>query len=68
VLEAGYKAGVRKVIFASSAATYGDVEKMPVDEDSPQQPNSPYGITKMITEHYLHFYKLQHGIDYTVLR
>jgi UDP-glucose 4-epimerase len=68
VLEAGLKSGVRKVIFASSAATYGDVEKMPVDERSPQLPISPYGITKMITEHYLHFYKLQHGIDYTVLR
>jgi UDP-glucose 4-epimerase len=68
VLEAGRKSGVRKVIFASSAATYGDAKKMPVDEDSPQLPISPYGITKMITEHYLHFYKLQYGIDYTVLR
>ncbi len=68
VLEAGRKAGVRKVIFASSAATYGDAEKMPVDENSPQLPISPYGITKMITEHYLRFYKLQYGIDYTVLR
>jgi UDP-glucose 4-epimerase len=68
VLEAARKAGVRKIIFASSAATYGDVEKMPVDEESPQLPISPYGITKMITEHYLRFYKLQHGIDYTALR
>jgi UDP-glucose 4-epimerase len=68
VLEAGRGAGVRKVIFASSAATYGDVETMPVDEQSPQRPISPYGITKMITEHYLYFYKLQYGIDYTVLR
>jgi UDP-glucose 4-epimerase len=68
VLEAGRKSGVRKVIFASSAATYGDAKKMPVDEDSPQLPISPYGITKMITEHYLHFYQLQYGIDYTVLR
>jgi UDP-glucose 4-epimerase len=68
VLEAGRCVGIRKVIFASSAATYGDVEKMPVDEESPQLPISPYGITKMITEHYLRFYKLQHGIDYTVLR
>jgi UDP-glucose 4-epimerase len=68
VLEAGRKAGVRKVIFASSAATYGGAEHMPVDENSPQIPISPYGITKMITEHYLRFYKLQYGIDYTVLR
>jgi UDP-glucose 4-epimerase len=68
VLEAGVKAGVRKVTFASSAATYGDVDRMPVDENSPQTPISPYGITKMITEHYLRFYKLQYGVDYTILR
>jgi UDP-glucose 4-epimerase len=59
---------VRKVIFASSAATYGDAKQMPVDENLPQIPMSPYGITKMIAEHYLHFYGLQHGIDYTILR
>lgn len=68
ILEAGRKAGVRKVIFASSAATYGDAKQMPVDENTPQIPISPYGITKMITEHYLRFYKLQYGIDFTVLR
>jgi UDP-glucose 4-epimerase len=68
VLEAVRKVGVRKVIFASSAATYGNVQQMPVDESSPQVPISPYGITKMIGEHYLHFYKLQYGIDYTILR
>jgi len=68
VLEAGRKAGVRKVIFASSAATYGDAKQMPVDENTPQFPISPYGITKMITEHYLHFYRREHGVDYTILR
>jgi UDP-glucose 4-epimerase len=68
VLEAGRAVGVRKIIFASSAATYGEVAKMPVDENSPQLPISPYGITKMVAEHYLRFYQLQHGIDYTVLR
>ena len=68
VLEAAVKAGSRKVIFASSAATYGDVDAMPVDESSPQRPQSPYGITKMVTEHYLRFFKADHGLDYTVLR
>jgi UDP-glucose 4-epimerase len=68
VLEAGRKAGVTKVIFASSAATYGNVASMPVDENSPQAPISPYGITKLVAEHYLRFYKLQYGLDYTVLR
>ncbi|MGD0473337.1 MAG: NAD-dependent epimerase/dehydratase family protein [Candidatus Velthaea sp.] len=68
VLEAGVKAGARKIVFASSAATYGNVAGLPVDERSIQIPISPYGITKMIVEHYLRFYKLQHGLDYTVLR
>ncbi|HEX3465084.1 MAG TPA: NAD-dependent epimerase/dehydratase family protein [Candidatus Elarobacter sp.] len=68
VLEASVKAGTRKVIFASSAATYGAVGTMPVDESSPQLPESPYGITKMVTEHYLRFFKAQHGLDYTILR
>jgi UDP-glucose 4-epimerase len=68
VLESAVKAGTRKVIFASSAATYGDVDAMPVDERSPQRPVSPYGITKMVTEHYLRFYKSEHGLDFTALR
>lgn len=68
VLEASVKAGTRKVVFASSAATYGDVDAMPVDENAPQRPVSPYGITKMVTEHYLRFFQSDHGLDYTALR
>jgi UDP-glucose 4-epimerase len=68
VLEAAVKAETRKVIFASSAATYGDAAAMPVDERSVQLPVSPYGITKMVAEHYLRFFHADHGLDYTVLR
>lgn len=68
VLDAAVAAGTRKVTFASSAATYGDGVQMPADENSPQRPVSPYGISKMVTEHYLRFYQSEHGLDYTALR
>lgn len=68
VLEAAVACGAKKVTFASSAATYGNVERVPVDENTPQRPISPYGITKMVTEHYLRFFKAEHGLDFTALR
>jgi len=68
VLDAAVACGARKVTFASSAATYGDGVPMPVDEKSPQRPISPYGISKMVTEHYLRFYQAEHGLEYTALR
>ena len=68
VLDAAVKTGVKKVIFASSAATYANPEHVPVVESSPQRPVSPYGITKMVTEHYLRFYRAEKGLDFTALR
>lgn len=68
VLEASVKAGARKVIFASSGATFGTPAKLPIDEQTPQRPESPYGITKMVAEHYLRFYKNERGLDFTALR
>jgi UDP-glucose 4-epimerase len=68
VLENSVKAGVRKVIFASSGATFGTPDRLPMDERTPQNPESPYGITKMVSEHYLRFYKAEHGLDFTALR
>jgi UDP-glucose 4-epimerase len=68
VLDASVKNGVKKVIFASSGATYGTPERLPMDETTPQRPESPYGITKMVTEHYLRFYKNEKGLDFTSLR
>jgi UDP-glucose 4-epimerase len=68
VLDASVKNGVKKVIFASSGATYGTPERLPMDETTPQRPESPYGISKMVTEHYLRFYKNEKGLDFTALR
>jgi len=68
VLETSVKVGVKKVIFAGSGATFGEPKKLPITEATPQQPESPYAITKMVAEHYLRFYRAQHGIEYTSLR
>lgn len=68
VLENAVRAGVKKVIFASSGATYGNPETLPITESTPQHPLSPYGITKMVAEHYLRFYRSEHGLDFTALR
>jgi UDP-glucose 4-epimerase len=68
VLENSVKAGVKKVIFASSGATFGEPKVLPISEATPQVPESPYAITKMVAEHYLRFYKSQHGLDFTALR
>ena len=68
VLDAAVGAGARKVIFASSGATYGEPVTLPLVETTPQRPASPYGITKMIAEHYLRFYRAERGLDFTALR
>jgi UDP-glucose 4-epimerase len=60
--------GTRKVVFSSSGATYGTVDKMPIDEQTPQHPQSPYGITKLASEHYLRYWKDMYGLDFTSLR
>ncbi|HEV2260996.1 MAG TPA: NAD-dependent epimerase/dehydratase family protein [Candidatus Rubrimentiphilum sp.] len=67
ILEHSVKHGVKKIIYASSGATFGTPERLPMDENTPQRPESPYGITKMIGEHYLRFYR-EHGLDFTSLR
>ncbi|MFU8770867.1 MAG: GDP-mannose 4,6-dehydratase [Anaerolineales bacterium] len=68
LLECAVKFGTRKVVFASSGATYGNVDRMPVDENTPQNPQSPYGITKLAGEHYLRYWNDMFSLDYTSLR
>jgi UDP-glucose 4-epimerase len=68
VLESCVETGARKVIFASSGATYGNPEELPFNEQHPQRPESPYGITKMVAEHYLSYYARDHGLQYSALR
>ncbi len=68
VLEHAGRSGARKVIFASSGATYGTPALLPITEETPQRPTSPYGITKLAGEHYLRFYREDKRLDFTVLR
>ena len=68
ILQNATRFGARKIIFSSSGATYGTVDKMPVDELTAQHPESPYGTTKMASEYYLRFWKSMHGLDFTILR
>jgi UDP-glucose 4-epimerase len=61
--------GVRKVVFASTGgAVYGEQRELPAPEDHPQYPVSPYGVSKLAGERYLHFYNVQHGITCAALR
>ena len=67
LLQNATRFGVQKVVFSSSGATYGTVEKMPVDESTTRHPESPYGTTKMASEYYLRFWKNMYGLDFTIL-
>ena len=68
VLECSVANNVRKVIFASSGATFGDPDRLPITDDAPQRPTSPYGITKMVGEYYLRYYRKEKDLDFTALR
>lgn len=70
ILECCRKYGVKRIIFSSSAATYGDVAEtaLPISETLPQTPLSFYGLTKKTAEKYLELYHLAYGLDYVVLR
>ena len=68
VLEYARATGVKKVVLASSAAIYGDVAELPVPEDAPCRPVSPYGIHKLSSEHALAYYATVHGISTAALR
>jgi UDP-glucose 4-epimerase len=68
VLEYARATGVKKVVFASSAAIYGDVTELPVAEDAPARPVSPYGIDKLASELALDYYASVHGVPTTALR
>ncbi|MBM3322856.1 UDP-glucose 4-epimerase GalE [candidate division WOR-3 bacterium] len=68
LLNAVCKHGVRRFVFSSSAAVYGSPEKVPVTEDAPLLPTSPYGDTKRVFEELLVAYERACGLRYAALR
>lgn len=69
LLESGRKNGLKKVIFSSTGgAIYGEPVYVPQDEQHINKPESPYGITKLVCEHYLRFYGNTYGMNWVALR
>lgn len=69
VCEAMRLQGVRRVLFASSAAVYGNNgEGQSIAEDTPKAPLTPYAVDKLASEQYLDFYRRQHGLEPVVFR
>lgn len=68
LLNAAVKSGVKRFIFSSTAAVYGNPDRMPVTEDMPTRPLSPYGSSKLMTEIMLHDVAAAYGMNFVVLR
>jgi UDP-glucose 4-epimerase len=68
LLNAIVKCGVSRFIFSSTAAVYGNPVQVPVPENAPTRPLSPYGSSKLMTEIMLHDVASAHGMNYVVLR
>ena len=61
--------GTKRMIFVSSGGVvYGEPEKIPTPETAPKLPASPYGVTKLVAEHYMHYYSRIWGMEYVALR
>lgn len=69
VCEAMRRHGLKRVLFASSAAVYGNNgEGQAIAEDTPKAPLTPYAADKLASEHYLDFYRRQHGLEPAIFR
>lgn len=62
------KADVRRVIYLSSAAVYGEPTKLPINEDHVTKPLSPYGATKLVGEIFTEILSKSYGFEYVILR
>jgi UDP-glucose-4-epimerase GalE len=68
LLDAMLDAGVRDVVFSSTCATYGEPQEVPIPENHPQQPVSPYGESKLAVERMLYWYSRAYDLRHAALR
>jgi UDP-glucose 4-epimerase len=69
LLERARRHGTERFVFVSSGGVvYGETERLPIPEDHPKRPLSPYGVSKLAGEHYLFCYRKVHGLPYVALR
>lgn len=68
LLDAMNDAGVKKIVFSSTAAVYGEPEKYPIEESDATNPTNPYGESKLAFERALHWYEVAYGFRYVALR
>jgi UDP-glucose 4-epimerase len=68
LLEVAVATGVQRFIFSSTAAVYGNPQRVPVGEDAPVVPMSPYGNSKLMSEIMLKDAAVAHGLSYVILR
>lgn len=68
LLEAMREAGTPRLVFSSTAATYGEPESVPITEDAPTRPTNAYGATKLAIDHAITSYAAAHGLGATSLR
>jgi len=68
LIECAVKGGVKRFIFSSTAAVYGNPDRVPVGEDDPVRPMSPYGSSKLMTEIMLRDAGAAHGLAHVILR
>ncbi len=68
ILETAKKTKLKKIIFASSAAVYGNCKVLPIKENAPANPISPYGISKLAAENYIKYFSKEFKLPYVILR
>jgi len=69
LLQSAKKHNVKKVVFSSTGgAIYGEQDYFPADEEHPARPVSPYGVSKLSFEKYLHYFQVEYSLEYVSLR